>query len=94
MLQAMEFRKVRAVKDVLTADNKAKRIVWCQEKKQELAHDPRLFDEWLIIDEMRILLDGNKVLRWEQLIRWLKFEKGKTFIKRTFKSNRQSSAEA
>ena len=61
MLQKMEFRKVGAIRDVLTADHKTKRLAWCTEKQRQLIVNPRLFDDWVITDEVRISLDGTGV---------------------------------
>jgi len=61
MLRGMEFRKVGAIRDVLSADHKSRRVSWCLEKHRQLIVDPKLFENWLITDEVRISLDGKGV---------------------------------
>ena len=61
MLEIMKYRNVGAIRDVSTADHKAKRITWCLEEQRQLIVNPNLLDDWLITDELRILLDRNNV---------------------------------
>jgi transposase len=58
-LKNLGFRKVGAIKDVLTADHKARRVAWCLEKQRELILKPNMFHDWLISDEVRVSLDGQ-----------------------------------
>lgn len=58
-LANLGFRKVGAVKDVLTADHKLRRLNWCLDKQRQMIVNPNLFDNWLISDEVRVSLDGQ-----------------------------------